>query len=289
VTFYRLISTLPFPVLYACAWLTYLFFYHLVRYRRAVVRDNLSRAFPEKSEAEIRSLAKTFYYRLSQVAFEIIKARRMSKADFLKRARIVNPELLHRYSNDFRDSVIVLTIHQGNWEWMLHGATAAFDIPIDTVYKPQHNKTVDALIYDIRSRFGSRPLPKQESTRDILRRRREFRVFVMVADQSPTRSERGLWTEFMNQEAAFYLGTEIIAKATKFPVIFAQCRRRRTGFYEIEFHELAKPPYAKNSHEITDRYVQLAEHAIRAEPGSWLWGNRRWKRDRAAEEAKAGE
>ena len=126
-----------------------------------------------------------------------------------------------------------------------------------------------------------------ESVKDIIRRRREFRIFVMVADQSPIRSERGYWTQFMNQEANFYLGAETIAKMTKFPVLYAQCRRLRRGYYEIEFKEVAQAPYDKESHAITDRYVALAEEAIRAEPQSWLWSNRRWKRDRAKEEAMA--
>jgi KDO2-lipid IV(A) lauroyltransferase len=282
---YRLISYLPFPLLYALAWLLYLLLYRVVRYRRAVVRQNLQRAFPEKAEPEIEALGKRFYRRLSEVALEIIKARRMRPEDFLQRAKVRNPELLESYSEGFSKSVIVLTIHQGNWEWMLHGATTALQVPIDPVYKPLHNESVDKLIFDIRSQFGSRPLSMAESTRDIIRRRREFRVFVMVADQSPVRSERGYWTRFMNQEANFYLGAETIAKMTRFPVLFAQCHRRRTGYYEIEFKELARPPYAKESHEITDRYVALAEAAIRSDPESWLWSNRRWKRDRAAEEA----
>jgi KDO2-lipid IV(A) lauroyltransferase len=285
--FYRLLSLLPFPLLYLVAWLAYLLLYHIVRYRRQVVQQNLARAFPDKSPQELRTLGKAFYRRLCQVAFEIVKARRMSRDEFHQRVKIINPELLSQYSNDFQDSVIVLTIHQGNWEWMLHGATTAFGIPIDPVYKPLHNASADRLIYDIRSQFGSRPLSMEESTRDILKRRREFRVFVMVADQSPIRSERGYWTEFMNQEACFYLGSEIIAKMTRFPVLFAQCHRRRTGYYEIEFKELAQPPYDKESHTITDRYVALAEQAIRDDPESWLWSNRRWKRDRAAEEARA--
>ena len=69
-------------------------------------------------------------------------------------------------------------------------------------------------------------------------------------------------------------------------VLFAQCHRRRTGYYEIEFKELASPPYDKESHAITDRYVALTEEAIRNEPESWLWSNRRWKRNRAEEEAR---
>jgi KDO2-lipid IV(A) lauroyltransferase len=286
--FYRLLSWLPFPVLYATAWMAYLLLYYVAGYRKAVVRENLGMAFPDKSEKEITVLAKKFYLQLAQVALEIVKARRMSKADFRQRVKIVNPELLQQYSNDYQDSVIVLTIHQGNWEWMLHGATSAMNIPIDPVYKPLHNKVVDKLIFDIRRQFGSRPLSMAQSTRDILRRRREFRVFVMVAEQSPVRSERSYWTQFMNQEAAFYMGAESVAKMTRFPVLFAQCRRLSRGHYEIEFRELARPPYDKDSHAITDSYVRMAEQAIRSEPESWLWSNRRWKRDRAQEAKEAG-
>ena len=283
--FYRLISYLPFALLYGLAWLGYLLLYHVFRYRRKVVKTNLANAFPDKPVAERKRLEKAFYRRLCQVALEIIKARRMPAEAFLQRAKFVNPELLEQYSEGFSKSVIVLTIHQGNWEWMLHGATTRFQIPIDPVYKPLHNQSADKMVYEIRSQFGSRPLSMDESVKDIIRRRREFRVFVMVADQSPIRSERGYWTTFMNQEANFYLGAETIAKMTRFPVLYAQCRRIRTGYYEIEFKEVAKPPYDKASNEITDRYVALAEAAIRAEPESWLWSNRRWKRDRAREEA----
>ncbi len=282
--FYRAISWLPFSLLYLAAWLAYLLLYYVVGYRKDVVRKNLRLAFPDRSEREITILGKKFYLQLSQTAFEIIKSRRMSKDDFRERVKLRNPELLEEYSNQYTDSVIITTIHQGNWEWMLNGTNSALNVLLDPVFKPLHDKVTDKLIFDIRSQFGSRPLSMEESVKDILRRRKEFRLFTMVADQSPSRKERGLWTKFMNQEAAFYLGTETIAKVTRFPVLFAQCHRMSRGHYEIEFHEIAKPPYQKDSHEITERFVTLAEHAIRSEPESWLWTNRRWKRDRQAEE-----
>ena len=231
-------------------------------------------------------LAMYFYQQLTQVAAEIIKARRMSKNEFEQRVQLLNPELVQQTTNNFQDSVIVLTIHQGNWEWMLHGCAAALNIPIDPVYKPLHNTAMDQFIFDIRSQFGARPLSLEQSTRDIVRRRREFRVFVMVADQSPIRRERSYWTEFMNQQAAFHSGAEVIAKMTQFPVLFAQCRRQSRGHYQIEFHELAQPPYDKDSHVITQSYVRMAEQVIREEPQSWLWSNRRWKRDRERERAR---
>ncbi len=166
--FYRLLSRLPLPLLYALAWPGYLLLYYLAGYRKTVVRQNLSQAFPEKNTREITLLAKQFYLQLVQVALEILRTRRMSAADIRRRVSVVNPQLLREYSNDFQQPVIVLAIHQGNWEWMLHGVKLHLDIPIDPVYKPLHNKTLDRLMFEIRSQFGSRPITMASAARDIL-------------------------------------------------------------------------------------------------------------------------
>ena len=136
--FYRLLSLLPLPLLYILAWPCYLLLYHVSGYRKATVSQNLRQAFPEKSEKEITVLAKKFYRQLVDVALEIVRTRRMSAADLRRRVTITNGELLQRYTRDASQSVIVLTIHQGNWEWMLHGVSLALDVPIDPVYKPLH-------------------------------------------------------------------------------------------------------------------------------------------------------
>ena len=282
--FYRILSRLPLPLLYLLAWPGYLLLYHVTGYRKEVVRQNLSRAFPEKSAGEITELAKKFYRQLVQVALEILRTRRMSADEIRRRVTVVNPELLREYSNDFRESVVMLAIHQGNWEWMLHGVKLHLDIPIDPVYKPLHNSGLNQLMLEIRSQFGSRPIPIASAARDILRRRREFRLFVLVADQAPVEGERSYWTRFMNRQAAFHEGGEAIAKMTGYPVLFARCRRRSRGYYEVEFSEVARPPYDDSEHRIVENYVRLAERAIRAEPESWLWSNRRWKRRPPGEE-----
>ena len=224
--FIRLFSHLPFWFIYLFSDILSFLAHKIFRYRRRIVLENLRNSFPDFSEKEINSIAKSFYKNLSDIIVETAKELSISAQELSKR-------IIFKNTGEFEDylkigqSVIMLTIHQGNWEWMLHGAASALNIPIDPVYKPLHDKTTDKLIFDIRSQFGSRPLPMAESVKDIIRRRKEFRLFIMVADQSPTRHERGLWTTFMNGEAAFYLGSEILAKMTRFPVLFVQCRRPR--------------------------------------------------------------
>ncbi|MFT4517849.1 MAG: KDO2-lipid IV(A) lauroyltransferase [Halioglobus sp.] len=286
--FYRVLGLLPLRVLYTVAGLIYYVIYYLVGYRKEVVRENLVKAFPDKNETEVTVLSKMFYRQLTDVAMEIIKARQMSKADFCERITLCNPQLLDEVSRQSQRSVIILAVHQGNWEWMLHGITAAMDIRVDPIYKQLHNSAADKLIFEIRSQFGARPVSLKESARNILRHRREFRCLGMLADQAPTPGERGHWTSFMNQSAAFHLGAESIAKLTEFPVVFAQCQRVSRGYYEVEFHSLGEPPYDDPEGVLTQRYVELAEQAIRQEPQSWLWSNRRWKRSRIEDTLEPG-
>ena len=50
----RLVSKLPFGVLYTLSDLCFPLVYYVVRYRRGVVRRNLSTSFPEKTARDIR-------------------------------------------------------------------------------------------------------------------------------------------------------------------------------------------------------------------------------------------
>lgn len=274
---YSGLALIPLRILYFLSLIGSFFLYYIARYRRKIVRGNLTSAFPELSLAEIKNIEKDFYRHLCRVAVEIVKATRLSESEFTDRVKVRNPELIQEVSKNYTRSVIVLTIHQGNWEWMVHGATLAMGIPLDIVYKPLQNKPADDLAYAVRSRFGARPLKVADSTKDIIKRRKEFRLFAMIADQSPSKRSRSIRLPFFNREIPFYLGSEVIAKMTKFAVVFAQCHRKNVGYYEIEFIEISRPPYDKSSNFITEEYVRLAEIAIINDPPSWLWSNRRWK------------
>ena len=52
------ISRMPFAVMYLLSDIVAFMLYHIVRYRRRVVRDNLKRCFPHRSEKEIIKIEK---------------------------------------------------------------------------------------------------------------------------------------------------------------------------------------------------------------------------------------
>lgn len=70
---FRLISYLPFPVLYGLSSLLASLLNATAWYRRRVIENSLSFAFPNKSPEEIRKLRKEFYQDFTDVWLEALK------------------------------------------------------------------------------------------------------------------------------------------------------------------------------------------------------------------------
>ena len=62
IRFFLLLSRLPFRLFFALSDIGYLLMYHVVRYRRKIVRHNLTTSFPEKTEHELVAIEKGFYH-----------------------------------------------------------------------------------------------------------------------------------------------------------------------------------------------------------------------------------
>ncbi|MEQ8515702.1 MAG: lysophospholipid acyltransferase family protein [Chromatocurvus sp.] len=275
----HLLARLPLSALYRFATLLSFLLYRVLRYRRRVVRENVAAALPDLSLTEQRQTERRFYGYLADLLVEVIAASALPRDAFSSRVSLRNPDLFESLVDGRDTPVIVLAIHQGNWEWMLHAAALQLDIPIHAVYKPLHSARWDAFALAMRSRFGSSPLPMQRALRTVLRRRHEQRAYAMVADQAA--SSRGYWTRFLGREAVFYRGAEQMARAVGAPVVFIQCRRLGRGRYEAIFHALSSPPHDADEHAITERYIALAEQCIREQPETYLWSSRRWRRKSA--------
>ena len=273
----KLLSKLPLAVLYLLSDMTYYLLYYGVRYRRDIVRSNLSHAFPEKPEAEIIALEKKYYRFLCDNMSEAIASQSMSQEQIVSRFNFTNPELIQPYL-DKQQSLQLLTIHQGCWEWIIQILPIKLNVPVDAIYKTLHDSDADEFFLENRSRFGSNLVPAEKAMKMIIRKRREFRIFTMMADQPPIRKEKKYWSNFFNRPAPFYLGTQKIAELTQYPVIYLTIHRTKRGYYDATFEVMAEPPFEKNSYDVVEGYVRAAERAIRAQPETWLWSNRKWKR-----------
>lgn len=56
-----LVSCMPFKVLYLISDFLYVLVYKVIKYRYAVIDDNLRKSFPEKPEVEIKEIIRQYY------------------------------------------------------------------------------------------------------------------------------------------------------------------------------------------------------------------------------------
>jgi KDO2-lipid IV(A) lauroyltransferase len=272
----KLLSRLPWALLYAFSAFLYFLAYYVVHHRQHVIREQLEKVFPDQSAAQRDAIHKQFLRNFCDVLIELLKSVSMSEADMRRRMRVTNPELPRRYL-DAGQSVMLMTSHLGNWEWLLHGVTLQLGYPVDAAYKPLHDQWAERLMLGLRSRFGARLVPAKELLADFFRRRGIVRALGMNADQAPVSTDQRYWTQFLGQDTAFYIGAEQIARATRLPILYARVVRVRRSYYEVEFLPLWDGQEALEPNQVTERYARACEVDVLKRPADWLWSYRRWR------------
>lgn len=272
----QLLSRLPWWLLYGLSYFLVVLAHRVFGYRRGVIRRNLAASFPDLDARGLRRVEKQFLRNISEIIAELIKASTISAEELRSRVTFRNLEVA-RKPLESGQSVLILAAHCSNWEWLQLALSEQLGFPLDAGYKPQKTAWSEQLLRAVRSRFGSRLIPAKSLLTEILARRKEVRAIALLADQSPVSSDFRWWTQFLNQPTAFYMGPEKIARAARFPMVFAWMRRVARGRYEVEFHSIIDGRTTFEPGEPTEQYARLVEEQIRAAPGDWIWSHRRWK------------
>jgi Kdo2-lipid IVA lauroyltransferase/acyltransferase len=283
IAFVKMVSYLPLPVLYLISDCMYGIVFHILRYRRRVVLDNLTNSFPDKTAEEVKTISGKFYHHLCDLVVETIKTRSFSADEISGRMRIRNPEVLNACFYQGK-SVIILAMHYGNWEWLLH-------MPLLLkhhhyfVYKPLQNEIFDRFFNKGRERFGGETVSMSLALRKLLESEKNGVPVLtwLAADQTPPWNHP-YWTLFMHQKTQFFNGPAKLAQRFDQPVFFQHVKRIRRGYYETSFKLLFENPREVSEETITLTYVGEAEKVIKETPENYLWSHRRWKNKKHAPE-----
>lgn len=272
-----LLKLLPFPVYYFIADFLFYLIYYVIRYRRSIVRKNITQAFPTKNLDNVRSIEKNFYLHLADYIVESVAMARMTESDFLKHFHYINLELFDTFLKQGKN-VLLVTGHYGNWEWM--GSLTLFSKNlIYAVYKEQSNRFINSAMLYSREKFGMHLLPYPRLYKEILSMPPDKRVGVIIlADQRPAMDNKGQWIEFMNQQITYFRGLENLHKVMKGVVLYTQVLKTSRGNYTVEFIPLTPNPPEENSGDwLTKKFFKALEENIRIDPAYYLWSHNRWK------------
>ena len=273
-----LVSFLPLIVLYGLFYPFYLVIRYIIKYRKTVTIENLTLSFPEKNSKEILKIYKLFQKHLTDLGAEMVKMLSISKKNVAKRYKCVNPELVNQFYHQGK-SVILLSSHYNNWEWMVLRLDDMFLHKGIGVGKANTNKIFEKWINERRTRFGTEVVfaDKIRDTFEEKIKKNELCNYMMLGDQSPNNLKKSYLTTFFHQESCMIYGPEYFAKKYNFPVIYYEVTKRKRGFYEVYLELITEKPQETATGEIIEKYVQLLEKTIKKAPQFWLWSHKRWK------------
>jgi len=278
--FIYLLAILPFPLLYFLSDGVYILLYHVLRYRRKIVRQNLVKSFPEKQLQEIREIELRFYRYFCDLFLETFKTLTISKESMVKHCEFV-PETLSIFNQlaEENQSFMVVMGHFGNWEWGGNTFSICCRHQLYVIYHPLANKYFNGLVYGMRTRFGTRLIPMKDTLRDMLKNRNELNATAFIADQTPL-PDRAYWMNFLHQDTPVFLGIEKIALKIRYPIVYISIRRVKRGYYKVFAEKIELPLQLEETGMITEIHARKLENDIRSQPENWLWTHRRWKHER---------
>lgn len=275
-----LFSLLPMWVHYLISDGIYVIVYHLVGYRKKLVRKNLSDSFPEKSEAEIIRIEKDFYRWFCDYFVETIKLLTISRQELRRRMVFKGAELVNELTENGQSCAVYLG-HYCNWEWIT-------SLPLwvtpkaqcGQIYHVLENSEFDKLFLKLRQRMGAVCIPMAETLRKLAeyRQQRQPVVIGYISDQVPFWNNIHHWCPFLNHDTPVLTGTERLARSAGHAVFYIDVERPKRGYYVAEFKLIARDPKQTEDYQLTDAYFTLLEASIRRAPQFWLWTHNRWKR-----------
>jgi KDO2-lipid IV(A) lauroyltransferase len=258
----------------------YVLLYYVIGYRKKVVLENLTGAFPGKGKEEKEQLRKDFYKYFCDLLLETFKTLTISRKNMLRHCSMDEKSkvLLNRFARE-GESVLLVLGHHGNWEWAGNAFSLSCEHQLYVIYHPLSNPYFDRLMYRMRTRFGTRLIAMEDTYKEMVKHKGELTATAFIADQTPQPASAH-WMQFLHQDTPVFLGTEKIATKMKRTVLYVSVKKQKRGYYHLVIDENIMDPQAFKAGELTEAHTRRLEREIKQQPETWLWTHRRWKHKR---------
>ena len=248
-----------------------------------VAMDNIRHAFPDKTPAEHRAIAREAWDNLGRVACEYVHMDALwdFDPDRPNHGRIqASEEMVARYlalAEDGRPALI-FAAHLANWE-LPAVAAAKHGLPSAVLYRTPNNRRIAQDILALRANTMGELIAASVAAPVRMMEALDRGVHVgMLVDQ---RFGRGPRVEFFGRPAASNPLLARLARRFDCPVHGVRAIRLPGGRFRLELTEaIALPRDAQGRVDVdaaTALVNRIVEGWIREHPGQWLWMHRRWR------------
>ncbi|MET3790106.1 lipid A biosynthesis lauroyl acyltransferase [Aquamicrobium terrae] len=251
--------------------------------RHRLTLDNLRQAYPEKSEAEIETIALDMWGNMARLGAEYIFLDKLFDLDpwsdtpgriEVSRESIA---LFERIAADDRPHII-FTGHLGNFE-LLPVAAATFGMKVTALFRPPNNPYIAEYIQSMRSSNMGGLLPSLSGASFALASILDQggNVGVLVDQKFIS----GLETTFFGRTCQTNPLLGMLARHYDCDVYPARCVRLPGNRFRLEIEEkldLPRGPRGNVDVKATTQLVtDVIERWVREDPGQWMWFHKRWQ------------
>ena len=263
----------------------------LVVRQREKTLTHLRLAFAnEKSEEEIRGIAREVFENLAMTMAELLQFPKLSREKVEKLVDAGGAYEIYNRLLAEGNGLISVTAHIGNWELLagifgLRGHSGA--VLARRIYYEPYNRWIVGL----RQSLKVPTIYRDDSSRDILKRLARNEIIGLLPDQDID-SLKGVFVPFFGRLAYTPVAPVRLAMTSGAPILPNFLVRQKDGRYKLVAGQVLRVPDTMGlgreeaSRKMTEDWMRQFENVIRMYPGQWAWMHNRWRTQPSAKEGK---
>ncbi|HZW72929.1 MAG TPA: hypothetical protein VFF43_05250, partial [Caldimonas sp.] len=211
-----IVRFLPDSAVRALGTLVGLTFYTVDRSHRRIAIRQLSAAFPTRTEAECRAIARATFAHFGRVLVVMLKFSTLTADQVRARVEFEGEERV-RLALARGRGVLIVTGHFGYWE--LHGIATPLVLPTMSVLaRPLDNPFLHAFLEQFRISTGNKVIYRRGAIRRVLRALNANEIVAILIDQHIQGSD-AVRVDFFNRPAATTTALATLALRTGAPLV----------------------------------------------------------------------
>ncbi len=288
MTVRAIVGAMPFAMAEAIGNAIGLAFYTLDRGHRRLAIANLQAAFPHRTRAECREMARRTFKHFGRLLTTLLKFSTMTPEQMRERVEFAGEERVEA-AHALGRGVLLFTGHFGYWE--INALVHALRLPpLAVLARALDNPHLNALLERVRGVTGNSVIYRRGAVRRVLRVLGANGAIAMLIDQH-MQSADAVMVEFFDRPVSTTSALAAIALRTGAPVIPVFALPLPGGRFRMTYEHPVPPPSGDDPdalREFTQRCTDVLEMYVRRYPELWLWMHRRWRDLQADQDAVRG-
>jgi lipopolysaccharide heptosyltransferase II len=265
------LGRLPLGLVWRLGWMLGALAWLAARPYRQLALRNLRIAFPEKTEAERRAIARGHFRSLGANFLSGIKITRLPREQL--RGLVEVEGIAHVEAAAGRGCVMVIS-HLGNWELFAQLYPLLFRGPFGALYQQLGNPHIDAEVRASRARMGVALFERKEGFSGALKTLRAGGIVGVLIDQHA--GDAGVWCPFFGRLASTSPLAAMLALRTGAALVPGAMHTAGPGRWRLVI-DAPVTPASREAGEVTAQLNEVLAAQIRRQPADWFWVHNRWK------------